>query len=62
MQGTKEYVEASAVTMANNTTNPAVKRRPQDPHKFNAGKWDEIEYAFVVSRWLKCGYPHGSSP
>src|SRR5207302_7607827 len=58
--GAKEYVEARAVTMANNTTNPAVKRRPQDPHKFNAGKWDKIEYVFVVSRWVTRSDPHGT--
>ena len=56
LQGTTEYVEGVAVEMAGNTTNPVVQAAGlKILAKIRRGAWHEIEYAFVVSRWVRRG-------
>jgi hypothetical protein len=56
LQGTKEYVEGIAVAMVKPTKPAAVRAAGQKIlDKIALNEWDDLEYAFVVSRWVTHG-------
>jgi hypothetical protein len=55
LQGTREYIEGTALKMSA-SSDPSVSLAGQKVlDKIALNLWDEIEYAFVASRWITQG-------